>query len=425
MSIATQLLSLMDSQLQVESVYGEGSRFYFNVEQDIVDEELIGNMEERIREQVVEYSYDVNFIAPEVRLLVVDDNMVNRKVLVNLLNEQKIQIDEAAGGYECLERITKQRYDLIFLDHMMPELDGVETMKQMLSLPGNMCKDVPIIALTANALSGAKEMYLSIGFTDYLPKPFQPDKLEEMLLTYLSKDKIVAVDPSERATKKKRRAITDFTEQGFPTINGMDWKAAAIVQPDVAVFKNTIELFLQLLPVDAIALERDYEQIIHFHNSLGQYSESEKDEAWNQYRVKVHAMKSSAALIGAVALSGVAYMLEELAREQQYEAVCAITPVFLQQWRSYEQRLSCFAPQKAEQKKQPFDVEVFLELLPQLDAALEDMDVDTADAIMEKLQRYNLPNEVHPLMERLATAVMNLDGQEEQAVVKRIMEVIL
>ena len=424
MSIATQLLSLMDSQLQVDSVYGEGSRFYFSVEQDIVDEEPIGNIEERIRKQAVEYNYNVSFIAPDVHLLVVDDNMVNRKVLVNLLKEQKIQIDEAAGGYECLEMITKQHYDLIFLDHMMPELDGVETIKRMLSLPENLCKDVPVIALTANALSGAKEMYLSIGFTDYLPKPFQPDKLEEMLLTYIPKDKIVAVDPSEHKSKKKRSTITDFSEQGFPSIDGMDWKAAAIVQPDADALKNTIELFLQLIHVDADALEGYYEQIISCQNSLGQCSESEKDEAWKQYRVKVHAMKSSAALIGAVALSGVARMLEELAKEQQYESVCAITPVFLQQWKSYEQRLSCFAPQKDEQEKQSFDVGVFVELLPQLDAALEDMDVDTADAIVEKLKSYELPDEVKPLVEQLAAAVMNLDAIEEQAASKQILEIV-
>lgn len=345
-------------------------------------------------------------------------------MLVNLLKEQKIQIDEASGGYECLEMITKQRYDLIFLDHMMPELDGVETIKRMLNMPENLSKDVPVIALTANALSGAKEMYLSIGFTDYLPKPFQPDKLEEMLLTYIPKDKIVAVDPSEHKAKKKRSTVTDFSEQGFPVIDGMDWKAAAIVQPDADALKNTIELFLQLIHVDADALEGYYEQIIRCQNSLGQCSESEKDEAWKQYRVKVHAMKSSAALIGAVALSGVARMLEELAKEQQYESVRAITPVFLRQWKSYEQRLSCFAPQKDEQEKKSFDKSVFVELLPQLDAALEDMDVDKADEIVEKLKLYELPDEAKPLVEQLSAAVMNLDAIEEQAVSKQILEIV-
>lgn len=421
MSIATQLLSLMDSHLQVESVYGEGSRFYFSVEQEIVDKEPIGDIKERIREQVVEYNYDVNFIAPDVRLLVVDDNMVNRKVLVNLLKEQKIQIDEAAGGYECLEMITKKHYDLIFLDHMMPELDGLETIKRILKLPENLCRDVPVIALTANALSGAKEMYISNGFTDYLPKPFQPDKLEEMLLEYLPKDKIIAMDSSERQVKKKYNPISDFSEQGFPAIDGMDWKAAALVQQDAESLKNTIEIFLQLLLVDADALEGYYEQIVRCKNSLD-YSQDEIEEAWKQYRVKVHAMKSSAALIGAVSLSGVAHMLEELAGEHQYEQVCMVTPVFLQQWRSYDKRLYCFAPQKDDEEKVPFDASVFMELLPQLDEALEDMDVDTADDIVDKLKKYELTDEIELLMDKLATAVMNLDAQEEQEVAKQIME---
>lgn len=424
MSIATQLLSLMDSHLQVESVYGEGSRFYFNVEQGIVDKEPIGNIEEHIREQVREYSYDVNFVAPDVRLLVVDDNLVNRKVFVNLLKEQKIKIDEAAGGYECLEMIKKQRYDLIFLDHMMPELDGVETMKCMLKMPENLCKDVPIIALTANALSGAKEMYLSIGFADYLPKPFQPDKLEEMLLAYLPKDKIIAVEASEQSAKKKRSVISDFTDQEFPYIDGMDWKAAALVQPDADALKSTIEVFLQLLQKDANVLAGYYEQISQIQNSLEQYSESEKDEAWRQYCVKVHAMKTSAALIGAVSLSGVARMLEELAGEQQYESVRAITPVFLQQWRSYEQRLSYFAPKEEVHKKHSFNADIFMELLPRLDAAMEEMDVDTADAIVEELKKYELPDEVKPFMEQLSVAVLNLDIEEEHSIAKHIIHLL-
>ena len=135
-------------------------------------------------------------------------------------------------------------------------------------------------------------------------------------------------------------------------------------------------------------------------------------------------MKSSAALIGAVSLSGVARMLEELAGEHQYEQVCMVTPVFLQQWRCYDKRLSCFAPQKDDEEKIPFDASVFMELLPQLDEALEDMDVDTADDIVEELKKYELTDEIEPLMDKLATAVMNLDAQEEQAVAKQIMEKI-
>lgn len=204
----------------------------------------------------------------------------------------------------------------------------------------------------------------------------------------------------------------------------MDWKAAALVQNDAESLKNTIEIFLQLLQVDADALEGYFEQIVCYKNSLD-YSQDEIDEAWKQYRVKVHAMKSSAALIGAVSLSGAARMIEELAGEHQYEQVCAVTPVFLQQWRSYDKRLSCFAPQKDEEEKLPFDVSVFMELLPQLDEALEDMDVDTADDIVDKLKKYEFTDELEPLMDKLATAVMNLDAQEEKAAAQQIMAELL
>ena len=419
-SITTQLLTMMGSQLKVDSVYGEGSKFYFHLLQNIVDKEPIGDIEERVRQQVVEYNYEVSFVAPEAKILVVDDNQLNRKVFFNLLRELQMEIHEAAGGFACLDMVTKQPYDLIFLDHMMPDLDGVETIKKMRALDNNLCKETPVIALTANALSGVREMYLDIGFSDYLSKPFQPEKLEEMLLEYLPKEKVVAVDTSD--LPKKRDKILNFADQGFPDVEGMDWKYAAIVQPNAEFLLDMILMFTSLLKSEAQVLKQNYNILLEMLDTNPSESE-EVLEAWRQYRVKVHAMKTSAAMIGAVSLSSFARLLEDFSKKLIIEPIKALTDIFLEEWLSYEERLSVFKVNEGNmENEKKFSASAILKLLSSIDAAMEDMDVDTADEIIKQIQCYEIPDNLNQLVNQLASAVINLDIQMEHEIVKKLSE---
>ncbi len=197
MNIAMQLLSLMDSKLDVSSVYGEGSVFSFDLRQRIVSAQPVGNMEENIRKRTTEYTYTTLFTAPDAGILVVDDNDINRKVFAGLLKNTQIAVEEAGSGEECLEKVFAKHYDIIFLDHMMPGMDGIETIKKIRAKKGHPCKNTPVIALTANALSGAKEMYLSEGFDGFLSKPVDPEKLESTIAEWLPEEKI------RRQMKKK------------------------------------------------------------------------------------------------------------------------------------------------------------------------------------------------------------------------------
>ena len=421
-SITTQLLTMMGSQLKVDSVYGEGSKFYFHLLQNIVDKEPIGDIEERMRQQVVEYNYEVSFVAPEAKILVVDDNQINRKVFFSLLKELQMEIHEAAGGFACLDMVTKQPYDLIFLDHMMPDLDGVETIKKMHALDNNLCKETPVIALTANALSGAKEMYLDIGFSDYLSKPFQPEKLEEMILEYLPKEKVVAVDTSELPKKKKRNMILNFADHGFPDVEGMDWKYAAIVQPNAEFLLDMISMFTSMLKYDAQVLKQNYNILLEMLDTNPSECE-EVLEAWRQYRVKVHAMKTSAAMIGALSLSSFARLLEDFSKKLIIEPIKALTDIFLEEWLSYEERLSVFKVNEGNMENgKKFCASAILELLSSLDAAMKDMDVDTADEIIKQIQCYEIPDNLNELVNQLASAVINLDIQMEHEIVKKLSE---
>ena len=190
MSITTKLLEMMGSRIQVESEYGKGSRFFFELEQRIINPEPIGDFQESIKQLAKEYSYTERFIAPDAKILVVDDNEINRRVFVGLLKKTKVQITEAASGNACLELVKQQHFDLIFMDHMMPVMDGVETFQHMKNLPEeeNPCHNTPVVILTANAIAGAKEEYLKTGFDDYLSKPIDSEKLEAMIYNMLPKE---------------------------------------------------------------------------------------------------------------------------------------------------------------------------------------------------------------------------------------------
>ena len=178
MNITTRLLAMMDSDLEVESVYGEGSVFSFKLLQKVVSWKAIGDFEASWKETVKNSRKQTgSFIAPGALILAVDDTPMNLTVLSGLLKPTQIRIDTVESGKECLEKITQKKYNLIFLDHRMPEMDGVETLHRMEVLEGNLNRDTPVIALTANAVSGAREEYLAYGFTDYLTKPVSTTSL--------------------------------------------------------------------------------------------------------------------------------------------------------------------------------------------------------------------------------------------------------
>ena len=184
LTISRQLLHLMGGEIYVESVYQKGSCFSFEVPQKVVDAAPCGAYEEtgsrRNRKQ--EYS---KFRAPEAKVLVVDDNRVNLRVAVGLMKPFGMQIDTAQSGMEALSRVREKEYHLIFMDHMMPEMDGVETAQKIRAFEGSYYQEVPIIALTANAISGAKEMFVEEGMNDFIAKPINMKELSDKILEWL------------------------------------------------------------------------------------------------------------------------------------------------------------------------------------------------------------------------------------------------
>lgn len=420
LNITTQLLLLMGSRLQVESVYGEGSRFYFSLEQQIVDSTPIGNLEERIRKQSREYTYTSAFIAPEANILVVDDNPVNLKVFVSLLKHTKLNIDVVDSGKACLEMITKKHYDLIFLDHMMPEMDGIETLHRMKEMTDNACVDTPVIALTANAITGAKEMYLAEGFNGFLPKPINPEKLEQLILKLLPRD-LLHFDMEEENEEEQDVSIDEpmqMVEQQeieLPTIDGIDWNYGLMHLNNSKLLMDTVEAFYKILETEADKLDEFYQNM------------KDNPDMLTQYRIKVHSMKSSANLIGATVIGGMAKLLEDAARREDIPYIESLHMIFIKEWRSYKDKLKdCVNTSENNaaqpEKKEIEDTDVILSYLEKLKEAMYEMDIDSMDENMKKLEEYRYGDEVQKDIEKLSVLVTNMDSDEAVHLISKIQD---
>lgn len=322
-NICVQLLEMMDSSLQVESEYGKGSTFSFVLRQKVLSEEVVGEFDIQKKRKLELSKYQAVFTAPDAKVLVVDDNAMNRKVFCNLLKQTKIQVDEANGGEACLKLVKEKHYDLIFMDHMMPGMDGIETFHAMRKMPENLCQDTPVIILTANAVIGAKENYLKKGFDAFLSKPVEPNKLEKMIYEMLPKDLV-----KEGYVNQKEIEAASMPQETieFPIIDGVDFSYGRLHFPEDKDLLESFRLFYQMLESEAKTLE-------------GYYDNMEDVENKNSYRIQVHSMKNSAATIGIISLSGMAKVLEDAARNEQRDILYAMTPIFLEKWREYKEKL--------------------------------------------------------------------------------------
>lgn len=189
LNLTKNLVDLMQGEITVKSIYEEGSCFTAKIPQKIIDKTPMGDFDKRYRQYIHQSEEQaISLCAPDAKILVVDDVPMNLIVVKGLLKATKIQIDTAKNGANCLELVKKNRYDIIFLDHLMPEMDGIETLQNMKLLEENPNRNTPVIMLTANAIVGAKEEYMEAGFTDYLTKPVQETLLHEMIMKYLPKE---------------------------------------------------------------------------------------------------------------------------------------------------------------------------------------------------------------------------------------------
>lgn len=292
--ITHRLAELMGGRIEVSSVYGEGSEFVVYIPQKISGDELIGNFEKRASKANADAKYKAAFTAPEAEILAVDDNEMNLIVVRSLLKKTEIRVTACKSGKDALKAMQRKHFDVILLDHMMPEMDGIETLERSRTLEDNKCEGVPVIALTANVVSGVREMYLKAGFTDYIGKPIDGELFEEMLAKYIPQEKITYTEKKEPA-KENPAEENDISQEQLDTALGMKYCGG-----DEEMYREILEIYCE-----------------EFDEAVENFERFMAEDNWKNYTVNIHALKSNSLNVGAAALSKRCLELEKAGKAYQ------------------------------------------------------------------------------------------------------------
>lgn len=334
--IVESLLELMGSKLQIESEYGKGSIFSFCLVQRIMDPAPVGKRkDQKAHQMLMQMEAEQRWTAPRAKVLVVDDSTMNQDLFRGILRGAKITIDAALNGEEALERVKQENYHLIFMDHMMPVMDGVETLKRIRT--ENLCPDVPVVALTANAVPGARETYLAEGFDDYLTKPIIPKQLEAAVKKHLPKDLVFErkVQGDEEEGGLKEQKLSPFLQKFsfLDTAVGMSY------------FGDNEEFYHEM--IQCYLDNSSYKDIQKYYET----------QDWENYQILVHALKSTSLSIGAVELSGQARELEMAARDGRVNDILAWHGPMMVQYSAILEQIGHALGESKEEKKETLNIQ--------------------------------------------------------------------
>ena len=334
MSIVTKLLEMMGSSLEVESVYGEGSTFSFRLLQKVVDPTPLGDYREQIEKKNADKPKEL-LHAPSARILIVDDNEMNIKVAKGLLKLFSIVPDTATSGRETIERMKESSYNIVFLDHMMPVMDGVETLK-VLKENELIPDETSMIVLTANAVVGAREKYLKLGFRDYLSKPIVLDELAEKLREYLPAEMLV----SEPAAEAPAEPEDDFEIMEFIPDDPHGDEDEAYDLEKLAKEGFDVEAGQKFCGGDrAFYMEMLSDYRKEYENKSSTLNALFEDRNWKQYETLVHALKTTSRTIGAGEMAELALRLEQAAEEENEELIASDHPELMRLYKETVDRL--------------------------------------------------------------------------------------
>ncbi|MEE3468027.1 MAG: transporter substrate-binding domain-containing protein [Eubacterium sp.] len=388
LTITQCLLRMMDSTLNVESVVGRGSTFSFSVKQKVVDWVVVGDYETAFRRSMAERKrYREKFTAPEACLLIVDDTPANLVVIRNLLKRTQLKIDTADSADGCIDLATKKKYDIIFLDHMMPYKDGIEALKELKALEDNPNQDTPTICLTANAISGMRDTYLAAGFDDYLTKPIDPDRLEDAIIRYLPDDKVQPASDQEDEEDVTLPA-------GLDQIEGIDINAGLEHCGSVAAYLDAIEAYLETVRINVDEIT-DYRSKQDLENTT----------------VRIHGMKSTARVIGALSLSKFAEELEEAGKAKDADTIEKNIDRFLADYQALGEALEAVMRKDTagEDDRPMLSEEELTTYYDRIRALCDSADYDEIETIGEHLKAYQIPEKEKERVDRVIEAISMLD----------------
>jgi signal transduction histidine kinase/response regulator RpfG family c-di-GMP phosphodiesterase/HAMP domain-containing protein len=385
LSICKSFVEMMGGYILVDSEYEQGSVF------TVIIPAVLGNKAEV--KSAKNLKKEQTLFAPNANIMVVDDNEFNLRVAEGLLGLFKIKPKTASSGKKAIDMVQKNEFDLVFMDHMMPEMNGVEAVSKIRKL-GAQYASLPIVALTANAIQGAKEMFLSNGFNGFISKPIEIEELNEILKEWLPPEKIEEKPQADlNAESQDDETIGDFmralekideinTEIGLNRVSGME-----------NMYSETLEAFTKEMLSNCTAM-----------------SDSLSYGDMQSFAIAVHAMKSALSTIGAMNLSETAAKLETAARNKDTEYCMARFPAFKEKLLSLHEKLSAVFPEKkTESRKENGDAIFLHDNINKALLAADDFDVDSGFKAINDLLEYNFGGENNALLENAAEAFRGFD----------------
>jgi CheY-like chemotaxis protein/HPt (histidine-containing phosphotransfer) domain-containing protein len=360
LNLTKNLVDMMGGEITVSSVYGQGSTFRAKIRQNIRNHEPIGDFAKRYHEQMEKQNEDAKIVyAPEARVLVVDDVPMNLLVAKGLLKYTAVIVDTAESGEEALEKIQKTKYDIIFMDHLMPVMDGIECFHRMRNMDNHPNITTPVVVLTANAILGAKEEYIQAGLTDYLSKPIQEKELQAMLIKYLPKEKITLrrlcdseqSGPDGEKTAASQNIAVENSGEKDATVQSAESTGEQHADEQSTAVQSAQPQSLEDIDGLDVELGLSYcmSDMDFYKEMIGEYLKGDKrppleeyfsKEDWENYRITAHALKSTSLNIGAKDVSEQAKGLEFAARDNDIDYIKSHHKEVLEQYSILREKLT-------------------------------------------------------------------------------------
>lgn len=342
---------------------------------------------------------DFDFTAPDAEILVVDDNAINLTVVQGLLKPLNMKIETALSGMSAVTKITDKRYDIIFMDHMMPEMDGVETTRVIRRMLGENGQ-VPIIALTANAVDGTRELFISEGMNDFVAKPIELRVITSKLRKWLPKEKIL---------KKNKEGSENLNP------NAESKKALEIKGLDVQAALKLLggeKLFWSVL--------KEYYRIIDKKYALVQ--ECLQKEDWKRYTIEVHALKSSSRQIGAMELASMAERMETAGNTGEIELIKEVTPGMLEKYIQYKEILAPYFKEEdmaQGELRENVNTKELSEFFAKMKDAMDNLDMDAMEEVINRMKHYAYNGVQSDYFEQLKNAVEDIDTEQCEEIMRK------
>lgn len=333
----------------------------------------------------------MNFTAPEADVLIVDDNEINLEVAVGLLEPLGMRIDTAESGKRALQMAQEKKYHLIFMDHMMPVMDGIETTERLRQMEDEYYHTVPIVALTANALMDAREKFAKAGMDDFVAKPIEMKEICKCIRKWLPEELIIASEAQESVEDASTEAVPGEPLPELPGINSADG----------VKYSGSEKLWYKLLG--------DFYKLIDA--KANKIEKCLADNLIRDYTIEVHAMKNTARMVGAGHLSEWFHRMEDCGNAGDVETIMAETPGLLEELRSYKEILRPYGEAGNQNKREASATEL-TEILMNMRDAMDQFDLDGVDAAMQELEKCRIPENCEQLMETLRVAVVDVMMEE-------------